>query len=219
MMFLDKNLYPVDETLDGGDSARAIGIIKLFNVPVQVGNPADYELGNGELVRHPTQSPWENPGNFSRDQLMCLVPALPPTIARRVLKATIFRFFFAQNFERDAHGTVKYPWPHMVQGQLRWFDFADPLFPVHISHLVTCAKADALKFVHIFGWPMLALQCIFNSTAIDVEQNQLQCIVKTAGNWAVKLYKKYNPAWVAQTRYYWDRRNQPEIADAIIANL
>lgn len=218
MIFLDNWGFPVDETGDGGDSARAMGILKLFagHTP-DLGKVLNYARGAGELVRHPTQVPWNNPKNFTRDQLMCLAPAMSVTsFAKRILLATLKRGGFAQNFERDWPGTTKYPWPHKVDGKWRLFDFADPIMPHHLGHLAACAGYRKLSML---GWPLLALSCIFNSTSIDNEQNQLQCMIKIVGPWAIKLYKKYNTNWVIQTKYYWDRRNQSEIADAIINNL
>ncbi len=214
MLFQDKSGYPVDETGDGGDSARAVGILALF-MPFRPTKAAEYEHV-GALVRHPLQVPWNNPKNFTRDQLICLVPALSTNAAKRVFWATLKRCCFAQNFERDAVGSTKYPWPHKVDGAWRLFDFADPLLPHHIGHLAACAGYDCLAWI---GWPLLALSCILNSNKLDSEQNQLQCMVKVAGPWAVLLYKKCNTNWVEQTRYYWERRNQAEISAAIIANL
>lgn len=101
---------------DGGDSCHFMGLYvqatKDMSYPVLHYLDAHYQ---GR--RHPTQVPWNNPDNFSRDQLMCLVGALYATgrhkSARRLLLGYLKRgLFIAQNSERDYVGSRKYPFPH-----------------------------------------------------------------------------------------------------------
>jgi hypothetical protein len=222
MIFKDEQGFPLNETLDGMDSAMRCGIqYTFFNSVDPIASR--YEISPGILVRHPVQIPANNPKNFTRDQMMCLVTALQPNVAKRVFWKTIKRFCFAQNTERDYVGTTKYPFPHIMNGgdpkdngKLRMFDMVDPLFPHHIGHIARCT--DSLLYYPIFllGVPLLLLSCYFNKGG---EQNQLQCMVKRAGPLFVKLYKKYNPSWKEHTRQYWDSKNEPEYADAIIEEL
>lgn len=214
MIYRDKFGYPVDETGDGGDSAVRAGILGLFSDD-PITTICNYEAKPGLLVRHPTQYPWQNPWNFSRDQMMCLVSALPPKVVRRVLWATLRRFCCAQNYERDHPGTTKYPWPHRVDGKWRAFDFADPLLPQHIGHLIVCARVYWLYPFLIVSWPLLYLSCLWNSTNVKTEQNQLICMVKKAGPWWVKVYKRHNVVWKLQTRYYWASRGEEQYSDLI----
>jgi hypothetical protein len=101
---------------DGGDSCHFMGLYvqatKDMSYPV-----LHYLDANYEGRRHPTQTPWTNVNNFSRDQLMPLVGALNATgrhkSARRLLLGYLKRgLFFAQNSERDYVGSRKYPFPH-----------------------------------------------------------------------------------------------------------
>ena len=87
--------FPVDETGDGGDSAMRHGMLCVFERVTQ--HPytmLGYEVNeSGWLKRHPTQEPWNNPKNFTRDQL---IPAITGAYAmgetklcRRVLYALL----------------------------------------------------------------------------------------------------------------------------------
>jgi len=125
---------------DGGDSAHFTG---LYTITGQETNISLCMTPAGP-VRHPHQFPWNNPLNFSRDQMMPFVAGLHAMghidICQDVLALTKQRNFFAPNIERDAPGTRKYPWPHYAHRQAGvskwvWFDFADPLLPHHIAAL------------------------------------------------------------------------------------
>jgi hypothetical protein len=273
MIFKDDIGFPVNETLDGMDSSVRAGIMGTFFPMFKLLNPVSDLLGKyeaelpdtlgglrvkwlphnktGVLLRHPTHVPSNNPKNFTRDQMMCLISALPPEINRRVFWATLKRGFFAQNTERDVVGSKKMRRPHSFykdsrpstrtepmkfnwkgmkfenqipiavgeEIETRLFDWADPLLPHHVCHLILCARLYAFYPLFLIGWPLLALSCIFNSKELDSEQNQLQCMIFRAGPFFVWLYKKFGTNWKSQTRYYWDKKHEPEYADAIIAAL
>ncbi len=219
---------------DGGDSARGDGIFNLFSPESNLKNsPLNYCLSihSGILFRHPYQDPWKNPKNFSKDQLICFLAGawkwnttLSNDLLRKVFWRHARRFFFCQNFERDYPGTTKYPWPHTFTDdhgivQHRKFDFADPLFPHHIAHLILCARIKWLYPLVPLGWPFLFLSCVFNSRKLDIEQNQLQCMVKVAGKFWVWFYKTCDPNWKIQTWTYWSNRVQTDMADLIMGNL
>lgn len=97
-------------------------------------------------------------------------------------------------------------------------DWADCMW-LQISHMIVCAKFWYFYPFHLVGWSILLLQCLFNSKEIGSEQNQLQCMVKTAGTIFVYIYKKFNPNWKKQTYHYWEKRNEKEYADWIIKGM
>jgi hypothetical protein len=138
MIYQDEFGFPVDQTGDGGDSAVRAGILSLFgNAPSKhlptltsgdssTGNSGSYLEASNERIRieayenngvcvrcpSPTQSPWNSPLNFSRDQLIPLASGLPAAAARRVFWSHAKRLFFCQNIERDKPGSRKHLWPH-----------------------------------------------------------------------------------------------------------
>lgn len=261
-MFLDQNNYFVDKTGDGGDSARSSGVFSCLKPPGVPGDPkiANYHRGY-KFVRHPYQETWNNPNNFTRDQLICLIAGLASysrgyiNLLRGGFWAHAKRCFFCQNIERDKRGSRKHLWPHefyrdsrpssltvlkrfdwntfkFISGGFLFFskddgyevesrvmDYRDPLMPHHIWHFILCARIYWLYWFGILGIPLLILSLVFNSSGIDSEQNQLQCMAKIQGRWAVWLYKKCNPKWRDQTRQYWESRDEKFMSDRIIATL
>lgn len=225
--------FPVDQYGDGGDSAMRAGILNLFTDRNEYLYYYECKGNLGWLKRHPNQHIWDMPLNFSRDQLICLMAGIryfnELATAKRVFWKHARRLFFCQNICRDIYGSWKKPWPHWIRKdgervlekpQFRWFDFADPLAPHHIWHLIICAQIKWLYWFAPIGWLFLIGAIIFNSKELDAEQNQLQCMVKRAGPFFVKAYKFFNPRWQDQTIYYWEtRRNQKEFGQAIINNL
>lgn len=226
MIYKDAQGYPVNSTLDGMDSAMRAGVLGVFCTDPTI-YPGDnrlaaYEIKPGLLTRHPTLPPANNPYNFTRDQMMCLVAAMPQPTAERVLYATLKRFCFAQDFERDIPGSTKYPFPNVYvndQGAktFTWFDFADPLFPHHVGHLILCAKCFWLYPFLVFSYPLLWLACLFPATISTAEQNQIQCMVVRAGRWWTRFYRNHNPLWEVQTINYWQSRNETEYSVYIVA--
>ena len=215
-MYYDKKGYPVDASQDGGDSARALGLLAAFGTaPV---SPDAYFIGR-MATRHPTQIPWNNPWNFSRDQLMCFIMACSAAQARTLLYGLLTRFFFAQNFQRDYEGTWKYPWPHTFvndKGQVehRSFDFADPLLPHHVFHIVLRARFYPLYVLAPLAYTLMLLSIAFNRTK-GVEQNQMQCMVKNYGlDRAYTFLSKY---WKEDTLEYWNSRGVYDLPQNIIA--
>jgi hypothetical protein len=234
--------YFMSESGDGGDSARAHGIVDLFGnltfgwknhnvIRFMVPAADSTQLKptyTGLVMRHPTQAPWNNPWNFSRDQLICWASGMWSLNYTDELKLVIDRLkarnWFCFNDDRDYPGTRKHPYPHKMtggdpvdEGKWRLFDYADPLLPHHILHLYNCAKIEAPEHIKNLGDCLLSLSIKNNSQKINNEQNQLQCMVKVAGPKWVDHYIEYNPNWEAQTKYYWlEQRNCPEFYDLII---
>lgn len=116
---------------DSGDSSQ----FTACDIAATGFNPARIKLflDKGEGMRHPRPSipnnwgidfvpPWNNKKNFTRDQLspvvaICAVYGYQKE-CREIFWKTFKRLFFAQNIERDAPGTVKYPFPHYAHRQM-----------------------------------------------------------------------------------------------------
>lgn len=115
MIYLDINGFPVDASYDGGDSAVRAGIIAVCNPSTTI-NLEQYYTHSGNMVRHPTQIPSNNPKNFTRDQMLCIVAGLYAQgkydIIKKVLYGRLKAFCFAANTERDYAGSTKMKRPH-----------------------------------------------------------------------------------------------------------
>ncbi|MBC7371257.1 MAG: hypothetical protein H7326_06820 [Bdellovibrionaceae bacterium] len=226
MLLRDQKGYLLDNHAgDGGDSANRAGLSELFGLAAEP--LADYEIGlTGKLVRHPSQFPWNNPKNFTRDQLIPFAAGLwqshQTALARRIFWSRARRLFFSQSTERDIPGSKKFPWPHQFindGGQLetRRFDFADPLMPDAIWHLILCARLKPLYWFGLIGAPWLFLSVVGHcllSKSDDEGQIIAQAVV--GGRGFIKLYKKLKPDWQDSLERYWcGWRNMPEMAQAI----
>jgi hypothetical protein len=115
MLIRDTNGFVVVQGGDGGDSAHFTGLSVLFSDDpcpmIQM-----FEIEKGMACRHPSQYPWNNPWNLTRDQLMPIACALGhlghTDNARRIFFSRLKHGFLAQSWERDCRGTTKFPWPH-----------------------------------------------------------------------------------------------------------
>ena len=123
MIYLDDSGYPLSQGLDGGDSAVRAGILVMTNPETPL-SLIPYE-NKGLLTRHPEQFPWNNPNNFTRDQLIPMLAGLYArsqtgyflseyyqALIKRVFKTHAKRLFFSQSIERDKPGSTKRLWPH-----------------------------------------------------------------------------------------------------------
>jgi hypothetical protein len=225
MLYKDKYGYPVEARYDGGDSAVRIGILALCEKENDTKKMSSYEVEPGMLTRHPTQFPWNNPKNYSRDQLMCFLAGLNKLqmtdLAKRVFWSRFKSFFFAQNIERDVPGSRKYPWPHcfnrMEDGleECRKFDFADPLLPNHIWAMIKTAKIYWLYWFAPIGVMFYILTLIGHSLGKHYEENQLICESSINGKWALWLYKLINKKWESVSFKYWEDRGEIEYHDML----
>lgn len=215
MIYRDEHGYIVTHDGDGGDSANRAGLHALCTPSnAMTAKLRGYEVQPGILTRHPLQYPWDNPWNFTRDQLLPFVAGCWKQrhwgIARRVFWAHAKRLFFCQNFERDAPGTTKYPWPHEVQPnkwgkyEERSFDFADILMPNDIGHLILCGRMWYLYWLlpvtHCFLLFAVVGHCLWHKSD-DETQIIAECIV--AGAPFVRLYKRLKPTWRESLQRYW----------------
>lgn len=225
--YFKDNGYFVDETLDGGDSAVRAGISSGFGKEFE-SRVWHYVNDKGICVRHPTQMPWQNPNNFSRDQLICLCLGLWSEGRFTALNAIFWshfkRAFFCQNIDRDHPGTTKYPFPHqfMYNGKLikRSFDFRDPLLPHDIWYLIKAAEIKWLYPFAIIGIPSFIISLIIHCKGKHNEDNQIlsQCMVN--GAWAVSLFKHLKPNWRDKVTKYWETdRREPYFSRIIISKI
>lgn len=229
MIFRDDVGLVVDSTGDGGDSANRAGLLAICGKPENLWCYVDSE---GLCKRHPIQRPWNNPWNFSRDQLLAFTAGLKSQdntdLARKILINHAKRLFFCQNFQRDVPGSWKFPWPHTFvndRGEVETcnFDFADPLFPDHIWHLILCAELRSFYFFAVIGIPWFVVSlwyfCHFD-TSDDEGQILAQCQVQ--GKWAIRLYEKWRTGFWGKLKAYWfERRQMLEMAKllfGLIAN-
>jgi hypothetical protein len=113
---IDKNGLIVDKGGDAGDSCNfTCSAITLGWIP---DNPRSLELfwNDGSPVRHPFQTPWNNPLNFTKDQAIPLIHAtvLKMPDARQHIEYFLNqnRWFFP-NLERDSVGSKKMMRPHL----------------------------------------------------------------------------------------------------------
>ncbi|MES3037216.1 MAG: hypothetical protein V4736_04840 [Bdellovibrionota bacterium] len=211
--------------MDGGDSASRNGMLATFDTRFTWMTSAFEPYFNGLCVRHPCQSPWSNPNNFTRDQLIPLVSGMhrnnEHSATKRIFWAHAKRFFLCQNIERDYKGiSRKYPFPHRYREfdkneiKFSFFDYRDPLMPDDIWHLARCAGFRWHWIVGIIGAPWLALTIFLTRRG---EINSLLCKAKVAGPFFIRLVKKYIPHWEDLNRHYWSGwRDQAEIAEIII---
>lgn len=226
MIFLDNQGYPTDQTSDGGDSAMRAGMLALLRFDHSL-RLREYEK-DGYCVRHPTAIPWNNPNNFTRDQLIPLTAgfyaAEMKEQARRVFFSHAKRLFFAQDIERDYPGSTKHPYPHTFtndkgEKETRLFDFRDPLLPDHIFHLIKCARLYPLYIFGLIAIPWFILSMFLHGRSSHKEHNQIIAMAKVQGRWAEKLFMKWTPTWKEDLREYWDSRNEIEYAEYIIQDM
>lgn len=230
-IFRDAQGYIVDSTGDGGDSAEREGMWQLCNGGGT--NILAYVDLKSRGTRHPYQVPWNNPLNFSRDQIIAIFAGFyhfgefptPKELFYRQLKG----FGFAQNWQRDVVGSWKYPWPSKIPDPQAlgnpnatkwvWFDCADIYSPADWWHMAKCAKSLLQYPLAIVGAPWLVLELFAHSHLSDPMAEDNQTIAKSivAGKWAVKLFKWFKPNWQASLQAYWDSRQMPEFY-AMIAN-
>ena len=229
MLYKDDKNYPVEQHLDGGDSAVRMGILALCGKDSDIDKVESYEIQPGMLTRHPTQYPWNNSKNFSRDQLMCFLAGLDKLKQRELCKRIFWSrarsFFFAQNTERDIPGSTKYPWPHifirMEDGisEKRDFDFADPLMPNNIWAIVKAAQIYWLYPIALIGIPFYILSLITHTFGNHGEENQMICEAAVHGKWALFLFKFINRNWKDVSFKYWSDRNEIEYHDMLVEFL
>jgi hypothetical protein len=194
--------------LDGGDSAHRTGFAAFLNSKTDSDLLPLFE-SNGVMVRHPTQVPWNNWKNCTRDQLIGYTAgcwrAGRLDINQRLLAAHTARLppFTCQDTERDYPGTTKNP------------PIGDLLGPHDVMYLRVSA-GDTTAYTDQAGQIALQAAIIYAGTqGVQVDQNNLilHSILCGRLNLLVNAIPKYEDS----IRYYWSGwRKQPRIAEEFI---
>jgi hypothetical protein len=229
MIRFDDKGYPVEARYDGGDSAVRIGLLALCGKETNIDKVESYEVTPGMLVRHPIQYPWNNPKNFSRDQLMCYLAGIDKLelrdLAKRIFWSRAKSLFFAQNIERDVPGSTKYPYRHcfarMEDGveECRNFDFADPLMPNNVWAMIKAARIYWLYPFALIGIPFFVLTLVIHSLGNHYEENQLISECAINGKWAIILFNLINKKWKDVSFKYWSDRDEIEYHNMLVELL
>lgn len=208
---MQHDVYDLTKPLDGGDSASRVGIMALCGSEQDRKIISLYEQV-GLCMRHPTQEPWDNTGNFTRDQLVCLAAGMAKSsyhnASVRIYKSHKERGWRAQNVDKDYPGTRK-----------TWPDGPDWLAPDVRLHLRLCAGQDSRYY--FIGYLFLFVSLVYNTLIKpDAESNQFICQLVIAGPKWVKRYKRMHPNWRKPIVEYWSGwRDNGEIAGEIIKLL
>ena len=218
MVYQDKDNYPVNSTLDGGDSSVRMGLILLTHIDVKLPNISAYEKKWGWLTRHPTQFPWNNELNYTPDQLKCFIAGLNAKgmhdVIRRIFVMQCLRSIFAQDFQQDVPGSWKRPYPHTYPNGVRMnFDFATPMLPNTFWCYILGGRLYPLYILYPICF-LFTLISMYGARS-HTEKNQMISELSFHPKWVSNLYKKIDPSWVECNRSYWDSRGEGEYADAI----
>lgn len=183
--------------LDGGDSARATGIMATFGNSPDRRKCSDFVRLHG-FVRHPYQSKWKDPKNFSRDQWTCLVSGL---------------YYSNEDYMAAFHWRRQYVFAICPNG--------DILGPEFYLHGLLCANSLWGYVLYPFLIWFQVLHILWaTKIAPHKEQNQTICMAKRSG--LLKLWAKLHPDWKGSLHSYWSQypfRDQKEIADYLIAKI
>lgn len=211
--------HGADDYADGGDSASRTGILALCGSMQDLNNIGLFFTGKDKLVRHPAQSPWTNPKNFTRDQLIPLAVGLwysskqfrfthaRERSLRIYFHKILLRGGFCFNTDYDDYGTGK-----------KFPDLPDWLAPDQVGALIIASKSYWLYWALpvCYTWHLLAL--VWNCTkGRNKEQNQFWCTTfpyRTTPLY-IKLYGWDN--FKTHMLNYWGGwRDQVEIGRAIL---
>lgn len=224
MIFYDKRGLPVDETGGGGDSCVRASLLSICNKgPLSV---ISWYFTSGLPVRHPVDAPWNNPLNFSRDQMMMMIGGLKAVNdiekIRKIFWSCFKRLFFCPNFERNHIGSTKYPWPHGfidINGKkvFKNFDFADYLLPNHWGAMIIGGRLKPMYFLLPICYFFHLLNILFHRYSKHHEVNQFfsECYVYGT----LKLMDKIVPNWQSVSAKYWSKRNEIEYHEMLLEKM
>jgi len=201
--------------LDGGDSAHRTGFAAFLNSQIDKDLLPRFE-SNGIMKRHPSQAPWNNWKNCTRDQLIgytagCWRTGRPGRdINKRLLDAHLARTPpSCQDTEEKEPGSTK---KGLIPGAP---PVGDLLGPHDIMYLRICAGDDA-AYTDALG--QATLQGAIDVASVQdttVDQNNLILHAIVCGR--LKLLVTMMPQYEDSIRYYWSEwRGQPRIAEEFI---
>lgn len=209
-MIFDKYGLPRDNgASDSMDSCRLAAMMAVIGHPKAPNMLSYVTLGLWEGVRHPFESPANNPLNFTRDQLIPLVVGLHALRSKGIALDWLYRDakargWRAQNVEKDLLGSNK-----------TWPDGADWLSP--FNRLVM-AKAANIPGHEAIGRAWAVMDVLFNAVFTPTrESNQLLCSLHMLGPKWVRFYKRVTPKWKTALREYWGGwRGEAEFGEQIV---
>lgn len=218
-MFLDNYQLPASRD-DVMDSCVRISIISL-----QGGHDEQVNLyeKDGYVYRHPYTAHANNKWNCTPDQIkMWLMATKDVKAVRRVFWRHVQRLGFSQDFQRDAVGTWKYPWPHKMtggdpvdEGKWRMFDFATPTLPAQWGMMIIKGRFILLYPLLIFCILFHFFGLLLTNITKPFEVNQLfaeSVVYKTI--WFFNHLK-----WVPISYEYWGVRDEPEYHTIILKTV
>lgn len=106
-----------------------------------------------------------------------------------------------------------------VEIETRMFDGPDLFTPDHIYMMIKGAKIWWLYWYGLIAIPWLIFSIEGHGRSSHKEHNQLICMCKVYGDWAVNLFKDCVPTWKEDLREYWGSRGEIEYAEMIILDL
>lgn len=211
--------------IDFGDSANKIGHLAFCNSLIDQNNLHFFENGNGVMVRHPTQIPWNNPNNCTRDQLIAYAAgcwrAGQNEIVQRLLRehekrTNILGLPLCQNTDDNCPNTTK----KVTLAGVELFVETDILAPHHIMFLRICS-GDKEAYKDPIG--QLFLQLDIEATTKDVTQEKNQLIVMAIVCGRLDLYVQVHDNYKENILFYWDnhvngfdQKDQRQIGEAYI---
>ncbi|MBK9794668.1 MAG: hypothetical protein IPP60_16610 [Sphingobacteriales bacterium] len=211
--------------IDFGDSANKTGHLAFCNSLLDQNNLHLYENGDGVMVRHPTQIPWNNPNNSTRDQLIAYAAgcwrAGKNEIVQRLLRehqkrTNALGLPLCQNTDDNCPNTPKI----VTFGGLELFVETDVLAPHHIMFLKICA-GDKDAYKDPIG--QLFLQLDIEATTKDVSHEKNQLIVMAIVCGRLDLYVEVHDNYKENILFYWDnhidgsdQKDQRQIGEAYI---
>lgn len=216
MIFDDLGLPKDSGASDWADSARAAGVLSMFDKTFDAKKCLMYtkmlEDGTVVAMRHPvsTDNGANNWKNFTRDQLMCLAYGLlhadEKGTARKLYYAAKDRGFRAQNTEADVPGTTK-----------KFPNGADFFTPSHRGHLRRCGGLESTWFQDLW----LRMDILFHSKFTPLaEPCQLLAMCGSHSRDMIKFYLSSNKQWREGIRAYFSGwRGEAVLAELMIEVL
>ncbi len=194
--------------LDFGDSAQKTGVAAFCNSALDQSVLHHFETA-GIMVRYPYAEPANNWKNCSRDQLLGFAAGCwrgaHHQVVERLLDQHLHRLVLGiptcQNTENDFPGTQKDP------------PVGDLLMLHDVMFLRVCSgQADA--YYDGPGQLSLLLAITVTSAAIDHEYTQLLLEAIVCGK--LDYFVLVHPEYQANLRHYWGKRDQIQIAEALV---